>query len=511
MVCSIKTKFALMSVLGVLPVVGVGAMALVAEGRLIVAMEQSRVNGEAIRAEMRGDMMHDGLRGDVLAARTATTPEEHAKAAESVEEHGKIFLDSMNAVAAMPLSEELHASVTKTIPEIETYVDAARRAVSQIASKSEDRDASLATFVAQFERLEGSLDALGDEIEADSSRKAERVAAMGAFFVTTVWWAMSIAAVASGVGAFFLARSIIRPLNAMMTSVSAIRTSNDLTLRINTGSRDEIGRLGNEFNSMVETLHDIIAEVKSGTSQIDAGGTMIASASQTLAHGASEQASSLQQISGSVGGMAQQIQGTASSVHEANQLAGASRQAADRGRMEMESMRTAVNQIRESSTEISKVIKVIDEIAFQTNLLALNAAVEAARAGEAGKGFAVVAEEVRNLAQRSAEAARSTATMIEQSVSRSAKGVEIVERVSESFVGINEATQKVSSLLATIAEASKAQAKAIEQVNFGVSELDEVTQRTAGNSEELASSAEELSSQVASLNDTVGRFHVVER
>lgn len=171
-------------------------------------------------------------------------------------------------------------------------------------------------------------------------------------------------------------------------------------------------------------------------------------------------------------------------------------------------MSSAVGQIKQSSSEISKIIKVIDEIAFQTNLLALNAAVEAARAGEAGKGFAVVAEEVRNLAQRSAEAAKSTSAMIEESVQRSENGVSIAGRVGKALEEITGATNKVNALLAEIASSSGEQAAGIGQVNQGVGQLDQVTQQNAGNSEELASSAEELSSQVASLNDLVAQFKV---
>ena len=302
--------------------------------------------------------------------------------------------------------------------------------------------------------------------------------------------------------------ALVRPVRKMVDAIQAAQKSNDLTARVAVTSQDECGRLGAAFNKMVQTFHDIIAEVKSGSTQIDAGGSQIASASQSLAQSASEQASSLQQISASIEEMSGQTKQSAENARRANALAEESKKSADRGRQEMTLMSKAVGEIKQSSAEISKIIKVIDEIAFQTNLLALNAAVEAARAGEAGKGFAVVAEEVRNLAQRSAEAAKNTSTMIEESVRRSENGVQIAGRVGQALEEITTSTNKVNTLLSEIATAAGEQATGISQVNQGVSQLDQVTQQNAGTSEEMASSAEELSSQVASLNELVAQFKV---
>jgi methyl-accepting chemotaxis protein len=311
--------------------------------------------------------------------------------------------------------------------------------------------------------------------------------------------------------ALVIARGVIRGLKTLESRLKDIsQGEGDLTKRVDITSRDEIGLVAQWFNLFVEKIERVVSDVKAGALQIDAGGTQIASASQSLAQGASEQASSLQQISASLEEISGQTNQSAENARQANTLAEEAKKSADRGHQEMAQMNKAVNEIKQSSGEISKIIKVIDEIAFQTNLLALNAAVEAARAGEAGKGFAVVAEEVRNLAQRSAEAAKNTSSMIEDSVKRSENGVQIAGRVGQALEEITTATKKVNTLLSEIASAASEQATGVGQINQGVSQLDQVTQQNAGNSEELASSAEEMSSQVSSLNDLVNQFKVSE-
>jgi methyl-accepting chemotaxis protein len=169
-------------------------------------------------------------------------------------------------------------------------------------------------------------------------------------------------------------------------------------------------------------------------------------------------------------------------------------------------MSTAIVKIKDSSDQTAKIVKTIDEIAMQTNLLALNAAVEAARAGEAGRGFAVVAEEVRNLAQRSAQAAKNTADMIAESVKNAEEGVKISSEVSVSFDRIATSSKKVNDLIGELASASKEQAQGIKEVNNAVSQMDKVTQQNAANAEESASASEELSSQAQELQAMVGQF-----
>jgi methyl-accepting chemotaxis protein len=250
-------------------------------------------------------------------------------------------------------------------------------------------------------------------------------------------------------------------------------------------------------------INRIIAGLTSGAEQTTSAAGQVSSASQSLAEGASEQAAAIEETTASVEEMASMTRQNASNAEEAKNLAASANGSAQKGSTAMGRMSQAIDDIKKSSDETAKIVKTIDEIAFQTNLLALNAAVEAARAGEAGKGFAVVAEEVRNLAQRSAEAARNTADMIEGSVSNADNGVQISQEVEAALTEIAEGSGKVNDLVGEIAAASNEQAQGIEQINTAVTQMDQVTQKNAANAEESASASEELSAQAEELNSMV--------
>jgi len=261
--------------------------------------------------------------------------------------------------------------------------------------------------------------------------------------------------------------------------------------------------------SITKPINGIIDNLGNGAGQVASASEQLSSSSQSMSQGASEQASSLEEVSSSLEEMASMTKQNADNAKQANAMSESASAAAAESQNAMVQMNDAIKLIKASSDETAKIIKTIDEIAMQTNLLALNAAVEAARAGEAGRGFAVVAEEVRNLAQRSAEAAKSTADLIEGSQRNAENGVNASTAVTQALENIVDSIKKASQLISEVSAASAEQSQGIDQVNSAVAQMDTVTQQNAANSEESASASEELSSQAQNLNAMVDELTAI--
>jgi methyl-accepting chemotaxis protein len=256
-------------------------------------------------------------------------------------------------------------------------------------------------------------------------------------------------------------------------------------------------------------INRIITGLTSAAEQVAAASGQVASSSQQLATGASQQASSLEEVSSSLEEVTSMTQQNAASARQANGTAKDAAAAAERGAQGMVRMGEAIERIKASALQTAKIVKTIDEIAFQTNLLALNAAVEAARAGDSGKGFAVVAEEVRSLAQRSAEAAKTTSSLIEEAQQNAQGGVAVSAEVGSALREIATQAGVVAALVADVATASEQQATGVKEINAAISQMDHVTQSTAANAEESASASEELSAQAVEVREMVERLQAV--
>ncbi len=300
----------------------------------------------------------------------------------------------------------------------------------------------------------------------------------------------------------------IRGYISEISNVLGEMSKGNLDVGITSEYRGEFTTLKDSINGIVMSLNGVLSEIGTAADQVASGTKQVSDGSQEISQGATEQSSSIEQLTASVTQIAEQTRQNAMSANKANELTTTAASDAVHGNDQMQAMQQAMNEISEASSSISKIIKVIDDIAFQTNILALNAAVEAARAGVHGKGFAVVAEEVRNLAARSAGAAKETTELIEGSIQKTQAGTSIADETARALSAIVNGVESAAQLVGEIASASNEQASAIAQVNRGIEQMSQVVQTNSATSEEAAAAAEELSSQAELLKNMVGQFNL---
>lgn len=318
--------------------------------------------------------------------------------------------------------------------------------------------------------------------------------------------ALSIAAVVFGaLIAFFITRSITRPLSKAVEVANTVATG-DLTVVIDSKAKDEVGQLLQSFRAMNDKLSEIVGKARTASDSVGSAAKQISAGNNDLSQRTQEQASALEETASSMEEMTSTVKQNADNARQANQLAASARETADKGGEVVTKAISAMDQISASSKKIADIIGVIDEIAFQTNLLALNAAVEAARAGEQGRGFAVVAGEVRNLAQRSAGAAKEIKDLINDSVDKVKVGSQLVDESGRTLAEITGSVKKVSDIVAEIAAASQEQSAGIEQVNKAIMQMDEVTQQNAALVEEAAAASRSMEEQAADLSEMMAYF-----
>lgn len=340
-----------------------------------------------------------------------------------------------------------------------------------------------------------------DDAKAASDENAQRALATTITMIIFIIIGMVISVILG----LFISRTISNPVKKIAKAAESI-AAGDLNVHLEVNSKDEIGLLAHSFRRMSDNLNEVMSNINASSEQVASGAKQVSESSMVLSQGATEQASSLEQLTASIEEISSQTNLNSENANKANKLAEEARINAEHGNSQMKEMLKAMDEINESSGNISKIIKVIDEIAFQTNILALNAAVEAARAGQHGRGFAVVAEEVRNLAARSANAAKETTAMIEGSIKKVEGGTKIANQTANALNSIVNGITTVSSLVGNIAIASHEQATGIEQINQGIVQVSNVVQTNSATSEESASASEQLSGQAQLLKQQAVKF-----
>ena len=303
----------------------------------------------------------------------------------------------------------------------------------------------------------------------------------------------------------------IKNLRSYISEISSVLEAigeGNLNVAITAEYKGDFVEIKDSLNSIVTSLSRVLGEINDAAEQVASGSRQVSDGSQALSQGSTEQSSAIRQLTASIAEVDYQTRQNAVNANKASKLAGNARVNAEKGTNQMREMLNSMAEINDSSSNISKIIKVIDDIAFQTNILALNAAVEAARAGQHGKGFAVVAEEVRNLAARSSAAARETTELIECSINKVEIGTKIANETASALLEIVESIEKSANLAGGIADASNDQASGIDQITKGIEQVSQIVQNNSASAEESAATSEELSGQAELLKEMVGQFRI---
>jgi methyl-accepting chemotaxis protein len=404
-----------------------------------------------------------------------------------------------------PEEKEAVGQFRRTWAEFTEGRDTQTLALSAAGKKAEAMAAALGQIGQRFAAASAAIDRLFT-VKTKAADAAVEAGDRQYASATAVTLAVLAAGVAlSLVLGLVIARMIARPLGEAVGVLEAV-AAGDFTRRLDIDTRDEVGRMAAALNQAVEAMGRALEEVAQAAGHTATASEQLTAAAEQISSGAQQQAASLEETAASLEEITATVRQNADNAQQANQLAVASREVAERGGQVVVAAVSSMGEISQASAKIAEIITTIDEIAFQTNLLALNAAVEAARAGEQGRGFAVVASEVRNLAQRSASAAREIKALIQDSVQKVSAGSELVNKSGQALEEIVTSVKRVTEINAEIAAASAEQSRGIDQVNKAVTEMDQVTQATASQTEELSGTAQALAAQAQQLQRLVARF-----
>jgi methyl-accepting chemotaxis protein len=419
-------------------------------------------------------------------------------------------LDRLEAVATRPAERE---RVTGMRADLATYGAGMQAVRDRIKAGGIQTPQQGNVAIGDVKAAIHSMEARAEELVVEAgARMAAGEASLTASARRSLAIILALVLLAVGAGlatSLLIARGITRALGRAVEALEAV-AAGDLTPRLDVRGGDELARMADSVNVALTTMRDVLGAVRLEAAQAATASRQLAAASEQVAEGAQGQAASLQETGASLEEITGTVRLTADNVAHADALSAASRRAAERGGSVVRDAVAAMTEINQSSKRIVDITTTIDEIAFQTNLLALNAAVEAARAGEQGRGFAVVATEVRSLAQRSATAAKEVKALIEDSVAKVEAGSALVNKSGITLTDIVSSVQQVTDIIGAIAAASKQQSVGIESVNRAVSEMDQVVQANAAQTEEMSSTAQALAAQAIRLEAQVARFTVAD-
>jgi methyl-accepting chemotaxis protein len=447
--------------------------------------------------------------GRLAQMAVVSDPALRSTAAVKLEEHRASLNKSIAKLDGLLVTEKGKALNAQAKLDRDAYAALMARVVA-LGNEGKFDQASTLAFGEAYSAMQKLSLGLSDQAEFQESRFATNSSDAQVMYETgrdLLVGAAALAVLLAIAAAIIITRSIVRPLDEAV-KVARTVAAGDLTSTIDVKSTDETGQLMQALKDMNTSLQTMVGEVRSGSDTIASASSEIASGNLELSSRTEQQASSLEETASSMEEMTSTVKQNADNARQANGLAATASDVARKGGAVVSQVVDTMGAINESSKKIVDIISVIDGIAFQTNILALNAAVEAARAGEQGRGFAVVASEVRNLAQRSASAAKEIKTLIDDSVQQVELGSKLVNDAGTTMEEVVTSVQRVTDIMAEISSASREQEAGIEQINMAITEMDSVTQQNAALVEEAAAAAGSLEEQSTALTQLVSRFTV---
>lgn len=496
-------------------------------------------------------------RATILYIANAKTPEEQASYIEKLNTQVEEINQQMQALKIYMKTESEQTFYSNLMDEMNKYDIIRSQFIELLSSNPDEAKVMLSTQAAPLglEIADTINKAMADKSSAGDIKAAE-LTRMSSAFIIIMCGIILISIVSSIIIALFITRGITSPINELKEAANQM-AEGALKCSLEYQSEDELGILANSMRTMMErishymdvisfttgklaqgdfdiphdneefkgefrpvqisiqnlsaSLNNVMTRISQASNQVASGADQVSSGAQALSQGATEQASSIEELAATTSDILHNINRNAKNAKNANLEVKTTESELAFGKEQMTNLTDAMNTISSASAEISKVIKVIEDIAFQTNILALNAAVEAARAGGAGKGFAVVANEVRSLANKSQEASKNTALLIERTLKSIESGNNIARETAETMDHIVSASKTMAELVSQISEASEEQAQAVSQVTVGIDQISSVVQTNSATSEESAAASEELAAQAQTLNQLVAQFKLKSR
>lgn len=460
------------------------------------------------------DMIHDAIRSDVafaiLSVEAGNILSSNVGAA-GFEPHAKEMQELAKGLNRPSVSGNIKKAIIAANGNVDRYVAQARRVIEVSKSDAPEAKSRVVEFEELFRVLEKDLDRVSNEISATAEALHESTAASaqdgGRLIVMTAALALVVLALVS----WLIGRSISRPINHAVRVAQAV-AAGDLSQKISANGKNEVGHLMQALNLMNESLNTkmshVMGQLKSSCEAITAASRQLVQGNMNLSSRTEAQASTVEETAASVEELSSTVKQNAQNAREAKELAETASSVAAKGGEVVSRVVSTMGQIHQSSKKIAEIISVIDGISFQTNILALNAAVEAARAGEQGRGFAVVASEVRNLAQRSASAAKEIKSLIGDAVDKVEAGTKLVAEAGQTMTETVDSIRRVTALMFDIANASQEQSEGIEQIGQAITQIDDVTQQNAALVEQASAASESLERQSIDLAELLRAFRL---